>query len=166
MLYQITGIPETVTYSCYSKEQAELLAQTPGINMLTSSWGNNMHLWRLFPHGALQGEVAAWHVPVLPASQGTSCSSGSQGDRCFSSAQGTPWGSQALRGDAHHSQIPKPQADGKYITCCSQREMTEPHPLALPCWYAPRMLHVRVLPSSGPAHMACLSREQTLQPSP
>lgn len=49
MLYQITGMlsesfQKQSPHSYYSKEQAELLAQTPGINMLTSSQENNMHL--------------------------------------------------------------------------------------------------------------------------
>lgn len=47
-LYQITGMlsesfQKQSPYFYYSKEQAELLAQTPGIT-LTSSQENNMHL--------------------------------------------------------------------------------------------------------------------------
>lgn len=49
MLHQITGVlsepfQKQLPHSCYSKEQAELLAETPGINMLMSSEENNWHL--------------------------------------------------------------------------------------------------------------------------
>jgi len=49
MFHQMTGRSsespqKQPQHSYYSKEQAELLAQAPGINMLTSSRENNTHL--------------------------------------------------------------------------------------------------------------------------
>lgn len=49
MFHRMTGmssesLQKQPQHSYYSKEQAELLAQAPGINMLTSLKENNMHL--------------------------------------------------------------------------------------------------------------------------
>lgn len=90
--------------------------------MLTSSQENNMHLWGPFPHRCIAGRgcclartttarvrpsPATWQLQWLVSS----------------SMLGTHWG------DAHHSKVPKALADGKHITCCSQREVTALHPL-------------------------------------
>lgn len=113
MLYQLIGmssesLQEQSLHSSYSKEQAELLAQAPGINMLTSSQ-NTIHICEgCFHTSALKGEVAAWHVVVLPSQE------------AYCASQGTPCGSRAPRGDMHH--VPKASADGKDVTCCAQRK--------------------------------------------
>jgi len=96
-LYQIAGtlsesFQKQSSYSCYSKEQAELLAQTPGNNTLTSSQENNRNLWGLFPHGWVAGRGCCRARRVLPWAPAPCCSSGS--------VQGTPWGSEAPRGSS------------------------------------------------------------------
>lgn len=77
---------EQSLHSCYSEEQAELLAPAPGINTLTSSQHTEHICEGCFRASAPEGEVAAWHVGVLPG-QEASCSS--QGTPCRSTV---PWG--------------------------------------------------------------------------
>lgn len=69
MFHRMTGmssesLQKQPQHSYYSKEQAELLAQAPGINMLTSLKENNMHLWGLFPHQRLEGRGCCLAVVV------------------------------------------------------------------------------------------------------
>lgn len=67
MFHQMTGRSsespqKQPQHSYYSKEQAELLAQAPGINMLTSS-RENIHICEgCFHISAWKGEAAVWHV--------------------------------------------------------------------------------------------------------